>query len=243
MPRPATAQATTDGIHIPPDQDFFAMPDSSIIEAIFVGQPKEITDAAGTWRSSIFRDRVSGPVAVHTLGLEGDQVAQSYHGGVEGAICVHLNDHYRFWNEHHGLDMRAGGVGENFTLEHITEDQVCAGDILRVGTALVQVSGPRVPCANQARRVGRPDWVKMTIRASRTGFYLRVLETGMVAPGDSWLLQERPNPEGTIPALNHCMYLEFDPAFAERTIRMPGLDDWWKDRLKQKAPAGPALDR
>src|SRR5579863_9429281 len=131
-----------------------------ILHSLFIGQPKTITDARGTWTSSIYRDRVDAPVQLHREGLAGDKVAQPYHGGPDGAVCVHLLDHYRFWNAQYGMGLRPGGVGENFTLDQVTEEQVCAGDIVRVGAALVQVSGPRVPCANQARRIGRTDWVK-----------------------------------------------------------------------------------
>ena len=118
-------------------------------------------------------------------------------------------------------------MGENFTLENIREDEICAGDILRVGGAAFQVSGPRTPCANQARRVGRTDWVKLVIRENRTGFYMRVLEAGDVQPGDAWVLMERPNLEGQITALNRCMYLEFDADYALRIQEMKGLGDSW----------------
>ena len=211
------------------------MDNPATLFALFIGQPKTITDARGTWRTSIFRDQVTGPAQVHELGLAGDRAAQPYHGGPDGAICVHLLDHYLFWQERYGFDIQPGGVGENFTLDNLRDDQVCAGDIVRVGTALLQVSGPRVPCVNQARRVGRPDWIKLTVRENRTGFYLRVLETGTVLPGDAWNLQERLNPAGTITALNHCAYLDFDPAYAELTLQMPGLSDWWKDQMLERA--------
>jgi MOSC domain-containing protein YiiM len=69
-----------------------------MVEAVFTGQPKSITDERGTWTSSIFRDRAAGPVQVTRHGLAGDKVAQPYHGGPGAAICVHLNDHYSFWN-------------------------------------------------------------------------------------------------------------------------------------------------
>jgi MOSC domain-containing protein YiiM len=205
-----------------------------LIHSIFIGQPKTITDERGTWRSSIYREPAHGPVQAQTGGLVGDKVTQPYHGGPDSAICVHLFDHYRFWNEHYGLDLKPGSVGENFTLDHITEDQVCAGDIVRVGTALVQVSGPRVPCANQARRIGRADWVKLTIAENRTGFYLRVLEPGMIQPRTGWNLQERVNPDGSIPALNRCMYLHFDSIYAHRISQMQGLGEWWKDQVREK---------
>lgn len=180
------------------------------------------------------RDPVNHPVRLQPGGLEGDKVTQPYHGGADADLCVHLLDHYRFWNEHHGMSLQAGAVGENFTLDNLREDGVCVGDIVRVGSALVQVSGPRVPCANLARRIGRTDWVKLTIRENRTGFYASVREAGIVQPGDAWDLQERPNPDGTIPAINRCIYLDFDPRYAARMVQMQGLADWWKELVIEK---------
>ncbi len=205
-----------------------------MVEAVFTGQPKQIIDAHGTWTSSIFRERVETPVAVTLNGLAGDKVTQPYHGGTGAALCVHLSDHYAFWNTHFGMNLQAGSVGENLTLQNITEDEICVGDHVRLGTALVQVSGPRVPCANLARRIGRSDWVKLTIRENRTGFYLRVLEPGVVQAGDTWLLTQRLNENGSIPAINQCMYLNFDPTYARLLLGMPGLEAWWKEQARHK---------
>ncbi len=204
------------------------------IEAVFVGQPKTIQDEGGTWTSSIFRDRVFAPVSVSTHGLVGDKATQPYHGGPGAAVCVHGLDHYLFWNAHLGMDLKPGGVGENLTVSNLTEDQVCVGDTVRLGTALLQLSAPRVPCANQARRIGRRDWIRLTIQENRTGFYLRVLEPGMLAQGDEWLLQERLNATGSISAINRCMYLDFDADFARTMTEMPGLEAWWKEQARQK---------
>ena len=204
------------------------------VDAVFTGQPRSITDERGTWTSSIFRDRVAGHVQVSLRGLAGDKVAQPYHGGPGAALCVHLNDHYRFWKAQYNINLHAGCVGENVTLGDIAEDQVCVGDTVRLGTALVQVSGPRVPCANLARRIGRSDWVKLTIQENRTGFYLRVLEPGALQAGDPWMIEERLNHDGSIPAINRCMYLEFDRSYARRMLEMSGLGEWWKDQARQK---------
>jgi MOSC domain-containing protein YiiM len=214
------------------------MENSPVLATIFVGQPKTITDERGEWTSSIFRERVDGLVEARQGGLAGDRVAQPYHGGPDADICVHLMDHYRFWNEHYTMSLNAGSVGENFTLAGIREDEICAGDILRVGAALVQVSGARTPCANLARRIGRADWVKLTIRENRTGFYLRVLEPGLVQAGDAWQLQEHFNPDGSIPAINRCLFLEFDPAYAARMQEMRGLADWWKEQARERTAQG-----
>ncbi len=208
------------------------------IQAVFVGQPKTVTDERGTWTSSIFRDPVQGPVQVQRDGLRGDKVTQPYHGGPDAAICVHPLEHYLFWNDRYATQLAPGNVGENFTLAHVADDEVCAGDVVRVGSALLQVSGPRIPCANLARRIGRPDWVKLTVTENRTGFFVRVLESGTVQAGDAWQLEERLNPDGTMTAINRCMYLSFDPSFAQRMTQMQGLGDWWKEQAadRQKHP-------
>jgi MOSC domain-containing protein YiiM len=206
----------------------------AIVQAVFIGRPKSITDERGTWTSSIFRDPVSGSVQVSLRGLIGDEVAQPHHGGPGAAICVHLTDHYCFWNARYNLNLQPGCVGENVTLNNVIEDQVCVGDRVRLGTVVAQVSGPRVPCANLARRIGRPDWVKLTIQENRTGFYLRVLEPGVLQAGDPWIVEARPNTSGSISAINRCMYLEFDASYAREMLEMPGLEAWWKDQAQQK---------
>ena len=214
------------------------MAQQAMVEGLFTGLPKLISDDRGTWTSSIDRERIETPVAVLLHGLAGDKVTQPYHGGPGAAICVHLSEHYAFWNTRFGMDLKAGSVGENITLGNITEDQICVGDQYTLGTAMVQVSGPRVPCANLARRIGRADWVKLTIRENRTGFYLRVLEPGVVQAGDRWSLVGRENEAGSILAINRCMYLEFDPSYAELMLRMPGLEEWWKEQAREKLARG-----
>src|SRR5579872_707509 len=170
----------------------------AIIEGVFVGSPKTLRDERGEWVSSIVRKRIDGPVGLWSEGFDGDKVTQPYHGGPEAAACVHLADHYDFWRDHYGIDLNHGHLGENIILIGMKEEEIYVGDIVRIGSALVQVSGPRVPCETQARRVGRADWVRLTIRENRTGFYVRVLEAGAVQNQDGWLLLERLNERGSI---------------------------------------------
>ena len=204
------------------------------LHSIYAGGPKTLCDERGDWVSSIARERVTGPIQLSVPGLEGDKVNQPYHGGPEAAVCVHLAMHYQFWRDQYGIELNPGHLGENFLLEEIDESDVHAGDIVQVGSARVQVSGPRVPCENQARRAGRADWVKLTIRENRTGFYLRVLEPGVVQGGDKWVLQERLNERGAIPDLNRCLYLEFSRDQAEEFVGMPGLAEWWKQQFRER---------
>lgn len=204
------------------------------IDAIFVGGPKELTDAHGIWSSSIDRRLTEGSVLVDWRGIAGDAVRQPYHGGPDAALCVHLADHYRFWSERYGLALFNGAAGENLTVGGVTEDEVCAGDVVRLGSVVAQVSGPRVPCANLARHIGRPDWVRLTVRENRTGFYLRVLEPGTVQAGDAWVLEDRWNAGASISAINRCMYLSFAPEMARLMVDMRGLGEWWQHQAREK---------
>lgn len=204
------------------------------IEAIFVGGPTVLRDDRGEWVSSIARKRVIGPVHLSKEGFDGDKVTQPYHGGPDAAVCVHLIDHYNFWRDRYGVGFGPGHLGENIVLSGVEETDVCVGDVISVGSARVQVSGPRVPCETQARRAGRADWVKLTIRENRTGFYLRVLEAGAVQQGDGWIVQERTNWRASIPAINRCLYLEFNPDLANEFAETPALANWWRDQFRER---------
>ena len=213
------------------------LPPLPTIDAIFIGGPQTLHDQRGAWRSSIKKQRCEHPVEVTTAGITGDKATKRFHGGPDAALCIHLADHYAFWRAHHGIDLLPGAVGENLTVSGITEDDIFVGDTVRLGTVLAEVSGPRVPCVNQARFVGRPNWVKLTLRENRTGFYMRVLERGTLQPGTAWQLTDRCNGNASIPSINRCMYHVLDPSLAERMLTMPGLADWWRQQAREKLSA------
>ncbi len=204
------------------------------IDSIFVGQPQSYTDERGTWQSSIFRSRVEGPVELGLRGLAGDQVSDTRnHGRPSQAVCCHPLSHYTFWNQAHGMALTAGNVGENWTLSDADEDAICVNDIYQVGTARVRVSGPRVPCYKQAYRVGRADWVDLTIKELRTGFYLWVDTPGTVQAGDIWQLESRSHPGVSIQALNRCTYRDFDPVLAQQALTIPDLHPHWQNKMQK----------
>jgi MOSC domain-containing protein YiiM len=204
------------------------------ILAIFIGGPKILTDARGAWQSSIARDRMEKPVQLDIRGFVGDQATQAYHGSPELAVCIHSQSHYDFWNTTLHMNLQPGAVGENITFDTWDEGTVCVGDILHIGTARIQISAPRSPCENQARHIGRADWVKRTIQELRTGMYARVLQAGTLAAGDRVVLEARPNPGLTVHELNACFYHTYNPALADRFIAAVGLMEWWKQRLRDK---------
>ena len=209
------------------------------IEAIFVGEPRNITDEKGTWVSAIYRAPVEGPIELRERGLAGDRVADTKNHGRPGqAVCVHPITHYDFWNETYSLEgaqrLVAGSVGENWTISGGNEQTVFCGDVYRVGTAIVQVSGPRGPCWKQERKLGLPGFLKRTMDSMRTGFYLKVLQPGIVNTRDCWDLQDRFDNAVSIELVNQAAYRAVEDDVFAIILRSEGLAQEWKDILRAR---------
>ena len=209
------------------------------IEAIFVGEPRHITDEKGTWLSAICRSEVQGPIELRERGLVGDRVADTKNHGRPGqAVCVHPIAHYDFWNQAYNLRgaqrLGPGSVGENWTISGGDEQTISCGDVYRVGTAIVQVSGPRGPCWKQERKLGLEGFLKRTIDTMRTGFYLKVLRPGIVGTGDKWELQDRFDTAVSLELVNQAAYRPFEADVFELILRSEGLVQEWKDLLRAR---------
>jgi MOSC domain-containing protein YiiM len=185
------------------------------------------------WRTGYFKDPVAGPVRVGRLGVVGDeQFDLSVHGGPDRAVLAYSADHYPRWREELGIaEMGPGAFAENFTVSGLDESTVCLGDTYAVGTTRLQVSQPRGPCANIARRWQRPELVKRVADSTRFGWYLRVLEEGDVAAGMPVTRISRPYPEFDVARVFELrMRPALDVAAVERLARLPELSG----RLQEK---------
>ena len=210
------------------------LPNCHILD-IFVGETKTLVDSQGEWQSSIARDRVDGLARLAIQGFEGDKATQPYHGSLNLAVCIHSQKHYDYWNTTLDMKLKPGGVGENITLDTWDDSNICVGDILRIGNAQIQISAPRMPCENQARFIGRTDWIKRTIKGVANRYYM--LACFSQAPcrlGIVSISESRLNHDLTIQALNACWYHNFDVELAERFIAADGLMDGWKKGLQKK---------
>ena len=138
-------------------------------------------------RTGIYKEPAGGRVRLRALGLEGDfQADPSVHGGPDKAVYVYPSEHYPYFRELlRRPDLSAGFFGENLTTEGLLEDGVSPGDILRIGTAVVQVTTPRSPCFKLAAKAGSPAFVGAFLNSRRLGFYLSVVEEGDVGAGDT----------------------------------------------------------
>lgn len=196
--------------------------------------------ASERWRSGFLKQTIQAPCAVGLTNLAGDgQADLSVHGGPDKAILCYPMAHWVHWRERYAWpDVGPGAFGENFSIGGWTEGNVCLGDVWSVGTVRLQVSQPRQPCWKLGRRWARPELPKLVIQTGWTGWYLRVLQTGTVEPGQPIERIACLYPQWTITRLNACRYnqsgseddLQFLAACAE-------LASSWRDTFARRLEA------
>ncbi|MEO1653742.1 MAG: MOSC domain-containing protein, partial [Bacteroidota bacterium] len=210
--------------------------------SVNVSLPKEVTYKGKTVRTGIFKEPVSGRVQVKKLNLEGDGQADLIgHGGEMRAVYVYSYDNYPPWAEELERDDFAyGQFGENFTVQGMLDSEIHIGDQFKIGTALFEVSQPRVPCYKLAMKMGVPDFYRRILKSGRLGFYFRVLEEGEVGAGDEIIPHKVNTQDGfNISQMNDLMYFDkqnyegFEKALTFKALS-PGWRDTFKDRLGKK---------
>jgi MOSC domain-containing protein YiiM len=145
-------------------------------------------------RSGIDKRPVTGRVAVHELGLDGDvQVNRKHHGGEGQAVYAYAQEDADFWIAELGRELPPGRFGENLRTTGLDLRNAVLGERWQVGTALLEVTSWRIPCANFARFWAIPDLVKRFAAHGATGAYLRVLTTGEIGAGDPVEVVSRPD--------------------------------------------------
>jgi MOSC domain-containing protein YiiM len=155
--------------------------------SVNVGLPREIESGGRMVRTGIFKQPVEGSVRIRDVNLDGDRQADlTVHGGPAKAVYAYPAEHYPFWHgELPDTPLPWGSFGENLTVEGLPlEHQIGIGDRLRIGTAELVVTQPRLPCFKLGIRFGRADIVKRFLDAGRTGYYFAVAVPGEVAAGD-----------------------------------------------------------
>jgi len=155
--------------------------------SVNVALPKTVKLLGRSVRTGFFKEPVLGAVPLSRLGLEGDgQADPRYHGGLRMAVYLYPFEHYAYWSAALSrTDLTPGAFGENFTAEGLLETETRIGDVFAVGSATLQVTQPRTPCAKLGLRMGSLRFVRVFAAAGRPGFYLSVLEEGSVKTGDA----------------------------------------------------------
>ncbi|MGO9583132.1 MAG: MOSC domain-containing protein [Acidimicrobiales bacterium] len=203
--------------------------------SVNVGLPREITWRGETVYTSVWKEPVQGRRLVRRLNIDGDAQGDLVgHGGEHRAVFVYQMDSYHYWQrELKRGDFTFGQFGENFTVEGLADSEVCVGDRYRIGSALFEVTQPRVTCYRVGIRMDEPRMAALLVAHHRPGFYFRVLEEGEVGAGDE-IVKVAEGPERlTVDAVDALLYLP-GPAQEdlERALRIPALSPGWKSSFE-----------
>jgi MOSC domain-containing protein YiiM len=188
------------------------------------------------WRSAIVKQPVDGPVRVTSAGIDGDEHADTVnHGGVDKALLAYSAENLASWAPLLG-EVPAGGFGENLTVSGLDETEVCIGDRFTIGAVVVECSQPRQPCWKLDRRWRRRDLSARVIENGHSGWYLRVLEPGVLAAGVAVTLVDRPHPGWPVARAARIMHrVDGDADAAAELAAIPQLARSWRETLSARA--------
>ena len=201
------------------------------LKSVNVSMPKDIVHEGKVVTTGIFKEPVTGRVKLHRLNLDGDGQADLWgHGGAFRAVYAYSFENYAYWADELGRDdFTIGQFGENFTVEGMLEDDIRVGDVFRVGSALVEVSQPRVPCYKLAMKMGIEGFQNRFMASGRMGFYFRVIEEGDVGAGDGIRLVTREPDAMTVREVNNLLYFDKTNLKASaQALDIPALAHGWK---------------
>jgi ferredoxin-NADP reductase/MOSC domain-containing protein YiiM len=213
--------------------------------SVNVGLPRDIAWRGKTVHTAVWKTPVQGRRRVRRLNIDGDgQGDLAGHGGEHRAVFVYQIDSYHYWQRQLGRsDFVYGQFGENFTVNGLSDQEVCIGDHYRVGGALFEVTQPRVTCYRVGIRMNEPQMAALLVAHGKPGFYFRVLEEGEVEAGDEIVQVSAGLERMTIFEINALLYR---PGHArsqlERALRIPALSAGWRASflalLEQQRGAG-----
>jgi MOSC domain-containing protein YiiM len=172
---------------------------------INISRAQQLSAQGQTVLSGINKRAVAGPVAVHAMGLIGDEQADlSVHGGLSKAVYAYPQEHYAFWQTVRAQagvaarddELPSGSIGENLTLQGLLENQVWIGDVLRFADCELAVSEPRFPCFKFNAVMGFKHAAKMMTESGWCGFYLAVRSPGTLIAGEPFVLIPGPREVG-----------------------------------------------
>lgn len=205
--------------------------------SINLGLPQTVTYRNKPTITGIFKTPVDHPVMLRRLNLEGDgQADLENHGGIDKAVYIYSYDNYGYWQPILKQEsFTFGQFGENFTVTQMLDNQVHIGDIFKIGEAIVQVTQPRIPCYKLGIRLDNPDFPKQFLKSRKTGFYVKVLEEGIVKKDDSIELIEVNSQQITVEQAVGLLYFESDNQEGIKTLlSIDALSDSWREDLQKK---------
>ena len=199
--------------------------------SVNVGLPRDIAWRGETVRTAVWKEPVEGRRMVRRLNIDGDKQGDlAGHGGEQRAVFVYQMDSYHYWERQLGRnDFMFGQFGENFTVDGLSDEAVCIGEQYRIGSALFEVTQPRVTCYRVGIRMNDPQMPALLVAHKKPGFYFRVLQEGEVEAGDE-IVKVTDGPERmTVAEIDGMLYLNnHSREQLERALRLPALSPGWR---------------
>lgn len=189
--------------------------------------------------TGIFKSPTSNEVTISTMNIVGDEQADLInHGGEHKAVYAFSFDHYEYWKkELQNKTLTSGMFGENFTITNLSEENINIGDQLRIGTALLEVSQPRVPCFKLGIALDNKSILKLFIQNYCTGIYFRVLEPGVTKTGDVVTIEKKTTHNISVKRLFQAFfdkdYVGYESILSE-AYYLNELAPEWKEKIKKK---------
>lgn len=196
------------------------------VRAVNVGAVRTVEWRGQAIRTAIWKSPVPGRVRVEGVNLEGDdQADRTVHGGEHKAVYSYALEDYDFWRAREAADLPLGAFGENLTLANYDLRTALVGEHWQVGSAILAVTQPRMPCFKLGIRFGDAHFPKRFLAAARPGAYLRVIRAGDVGAEDEVRVISRPPHQVTISWMLQALD---DREKAQALSHVPGLPDFWR---------------
>lgn len=200
---------------------------AATLVSVNVGLPRETEWRGRLVRSAIWKEPVAGPVEVRAVNLSGDEQAdRRVHGGVHKAVYAYAAEDYAWWSDRLGIEIAPATFGENLTVAGFDLREAWVGERWRIGTCLLEVSEPRMPCFKLGMRMGTADFVELFGIVGRHGTYLRIIEEGTVEAGDPVEVVSRPREQLSVGQLAASRHSD-DTELLERVASHPHVPPNW----------------
>ncbi|MBM7609163.1 MOSC domain-containing protein YiiM [Lysinibacillus composti] len=197
-----------------------------------IGKPKEYNWNNRKEVSGIGKSAVQA-FKVEKLGIVDDDVANhKFHGGPDRVVCMYPFEHYSYWEEEFQRKLILPAFGENITAAGMTEEQVCIGDIFKIGDTILQVTQGRVPCVTISNYNEEKGFLKKVIDTTLTGYFFRVLEEGTIMLDSEITLLEKHEKEISVSFATQILFHQKqDKASIEKILTVDALAEEWRNRF------------
>lgn len=196
--------------------------------SVNVGTAREFEYNGRPAKSAIWKFPASGRIAVRGVNLDGDdQADRAAHGGFDKAVYAYAVEDTRWWEREIGRSLTYGQFGENLTTERIDVNNALVGERWEIGTAILEVSEPRIPCWRLGVRMNDKMFPRRFIEALRPGTYLRIIVEGELGAGDKIRVVERPDHNLTIRDVFRIYTRDRDEV--EKLLAVPQMSESWRN--------------